>query len=89
MCVKVSGRCVISGHTDGDVFLWNSNDSVKVASHMTAVTSLGTMVYSGEFSNFHSGEWFTFTYSGFYPCSLEYFGSEKAFFSHCLFIVPD
>jgi hypothetical protein len=49
MCMKISGRYIISGHTDGGVYLWDSNDFVKVASHMTSVIDLGMMVFSGEF----------------------------------------
>jgi hypothetical protein len=49
MCVKISGRYIISGHTDGGVYLWNSNNFVRVASHMTPVIDLGMMVYNGEF----------------------------------------
>jgi hypothetical protein len=48
-CMKTSGRYVISGHTNGGVFLWDSNGSVKVASHARDVTDLSMMVYSGEF----------------------------------------
>lgn len=51
MCVKISGRYIISGHTDGGVYLWNSNNFVRVASHMTAVIDLGMMVYNGECRN--------------------------------------
>lgn len=49
MCMKISGRYIISGHADGGVYLWNSNDFVRVAFHMTPVIDLGMMVFSGEF----------------------------------------
>lgn len=48
-CMKISGRYIISGHTYGGVYLWDSNAFVKVASHMTPVIDLGVMVFSGEF----------------------------------------
>ena len=48
-CMKISGRCIITGHNSGDVLLWACGNHVKVASHLRPVTSLGVMVYSGEY----------------------------------------
>jgi hypothetical protein len=50
-CMKTSGRCVTTGHNNGDVFLWSYNNYVKVTSHKKCVTDLGVMVYSGEYSS--------------------------------------
>lgn len=48
-CMKISGRCIITGHENGDVLLWACSNHVPVASHLRCVTALGVMVYSGEY----------------------------------------
>jgi len=47
--MKISGRCIITGHNNGDVLLWACSNHVKVASHLRPITALGVMVYSGEY----------------------------------------
>jgi len=51
ICMKISGRCIITGHMNGDVLLWTCSNHVKVTSHLRPVTSLGVMVYSGEYKS--------------------------------------
>ncbi|GFG33174.1 hypothetical protein Cfor_06758 [Coptotermes formosanus] len=50
-CMKISGRCITTGHSNGDVLLWSYSNRVKVASHLRYVTALGVMVYTGECNN--------------------------------------
>lgn len=50
-CMKISGRCITTGHDNGDVLLWSYSHHVKVASHLRCVTALGVMVYSGEYGS--------------------------------------
>jgi hypothetical protein len=49
--MKISGRCIITGHDNGNVLLWSYSNHVKVASHLRCVTALGVMVYSGEYKS--------------------------------------
>jgi hypothetical protein len=49
--MKISGRCIITGHNNGDVLLWACRYPVKVASHRRPVRALGVMVYSGEYKS--------------------------------------
>jgi hypothetical protein len=49
--MKISGRCITTGHSNGDVLLWSYSNRVKVASHLRYVTALGVMVYTGEYKS--------------------------------------
>jgi hypothetical protein len=49
--MKISGRCIITGHINGEVILWDCSHHVKIASHLRFVKALGVMVYSGEYKS--------------------------------------